>query len=708
MTPAPMGPQDLFVSLQGKDTWSGRLSEPNAEKTDGPLATPAGARNRIRAFKAVPDYRNFSWEFQGLSGPITIWLRGGRYALKEPLSFGPEDSAPVTYAAYPGEKPVLDGGERITGWRVTQHNGRTCWVADLPDVADGRWSFRQLFVDGERRPRPRLPREGVFYMEDVPGLKLPAAWGSSKQRAFVAAPGDFGAWRNISDVEVVALHWWIEERFPVVSYDAHTRRVELGRRGYAPLSDDTGKRYARYYVENMFEALDQPGQWYLDRPAGKLYYLPFAGESPETTEVYAPRLLQILRIEGDAEHNRFVEFLRFQGLVFQHTDWRHPDEEGAVASTGFGHPGEVHLRQGDAAAAQAACDVPGVVRLTGARHINIEDCAVRNAGWYGIEVGPGCQGVRIIGNELYDLGGGGIKLNGSNAEGPRWGRNGLHRLTDNHIHCGGRIFHSAVGVLVGHSFGNVIIHNHIHDLYYSGISVGWVWGFSENVTCDNRVEKNHIHHLGGGGLSDMGGIYTLGVQPGTVLRGNLIHDVTKSNYGGWCIYPDEGSSHILIEKNICYETNSQVFHQHYGRENVVRNNIFAFGEERVIALSRSDVHLSFTFERNIVVSRGKPMFAGGYGHRFEQRGYITDLNLFWDITGEVVLGQARGPDSKPLNLAEWQKMGFDRHSLVADPKFRDLEARDFTLLPDSPAWSIGFEPIDLSDVGPRPRKSVHP
>ena len=92
---------------------------------------------------------------------------------------------------------------------------------------------------------------------------------------------------------------------------------------------------------------------------------------------------------------------------------------------------------------------------------------------------------------------------------------------------------SAVGILSMHSFGNTLSHNHIYDLYYTGISCGWVWGYADSVSKNNRIEKNHIHDLGHGLLSDMGGIYTLGVQPGTVLRGNLIHDVEKANYGGW-------------------------------------------------------------------------------------------------------------------------------------------------------------------------------
>jgi hypothetical protein len=189
-----------------------------------------------------------------------------------------------------------------------------------------------------------------------------------------------------------------------------------------------------------------------------------------------------------------------------------------------------------------------------------------------------------------------------------------------------------------------------------------------------------------------------------VLRGNLIHDVEKLNYGAWCIYPDEGSSHILIENNVCYRTNGEIFHQHYGRENLVRNNIFAFGFDSVAAHGRADrMHQAFTFERNIFITAGKPIFKGGYNARIEMRNHRSDLNLFWDTEG----GQPSFVDSNgEIDYADWQAHGHDRHSLVADPQCAAPADGDFALAPDSPAISgLGFEPIDLSTVGPRPSEA---
>jgi hypothetical protein len=697
------GEHDLYVAPDGSDRWSGMLAEPNAAKTDGPLATIQEAQKRLRRHKKPVGEANRLSTASSISASTTVWIRRGRYPIAQPLVFGPEDSAPVTYAAYPGETPILHGGERISNWRSGEINGCKAWIADLPEVATGQWYFRQLFVNGRVARRPRLPRQGLYRMQEVPGMPLPAGWGSGGYTQFVCAPGDVRSFENLTDVEVVYVHFWIEERSPIASFDVRSHTVTMERPSQAPLVGSHGHQLADYYLGNVKEALSEPGEWYLDRSDGRLVYLPLPGEDPETTEVYAPRAMQLLQIVGEPDTNRFVEHVRFQGLAFECTDWRHPDEvaKGKITSCSAERFSRGHC----AAAPQAAVDIPGVVYLEGARYCGLEHCTIRNVGWYGIEVADGCLGVQIIGCELTNLGAGGIKINGADAQGPDTHRTGYCRVTDNHIHNAGLVFHSGVGILVMHSFSNLIAHNHIHDLFYTGIFCGWVWGYGESISRDNVIEKNHIHGLGKELLSDMGGIYTLGVQPGTVLRGNLIHDINKAHYGAWCIYPDEGSSHLVIENNICYNTNSQVFHQHYGRENIVRNNIFAFGSEALLAYSRiTEGSLGFSMLRNIIITDQAPVFTGGYNCRLSDRSHISDLNVLYDISGRPL---SFGHGDQSYTLGEWQVLGHDRHSVIADPKCKDPRHGDFTLAEDSPALALGFQPIDTSDVGPRPRDKRH-
>lgn len=684
-----------YLSPDGDDEWSGTLPAPNAERTDGPFASFDKVKAALRHLKA-----------HGCLAPqTTVCLRGGRYELDAPLTFEPADSMPVTFRAYEGETPILDGGTRITGWQTTEVNGRTAWVADLPEVAKGEWFFRSLFVDGERRGRPCLPKEGRVRIEDVEGMPLPNNWRAEHYDRFRLPKGTMRAFRNLSDVEILAFHFWIDERFPIAAFDPETETITTARPSRAPLVEAHGSELAPCYIENVFEALTDPGEWYLDRTEGTLYYLPRPGEDPETTEVRAPRLLQLLRITGAPAEERFVEFLRFEGIRFETTDWVQPGPEVEDRLAPAFRPGRAQHRRYRGALAsscQGAADVPGALYLEGARACAIEDCTVAHAGWYGVQLADGCVGNRIVGNELFDLGAGGVHLDGAAANELPSLSNRSNRVTDNHIHHGGEVFHSGIGILSMHSADNDLSHNHIHDFYYSGISIGWNWGYEPQAARDVRVEKNHIHHLGKGVLSDMGGIYTLGVQPGTVLRGNVIHDIEKLNYGAWCIYPDEGSSHILIEKNLCYRTNAEAFHQHYGRENIVRNNIFAFGGERLLAHGRVDPeHNAFSMERNILVTNGVPIFGGGYAHSLQQRNHRSDLNIIWDVSGEPPRFCGGKRESTIVDFEGWQALGMDIHSSVADPGFRDAANDDFALAEDSPAWAMGFEPLELDDVGPR-------
>ena len=193
------------------------------------------------------------------------------------------------------------------------------------------------------------------------------------------------------------------------------------------LVDEAGDAFPRYWVENVFEAL-APGEWYLDRPSGRLHYAPRPRERPETTLVEVPVLTSLLRIEGEPEKDRFVEGLRFEGIAFEHAAV--PVAEPAV---------------------QAAWTTPGTLVLRGARHVSIEDGRLGGLGGYAVEIGEGCRDVRVVGNEIVDVGAGGVKVNGADAAGDPRLRTTAVAITDNHIHAIGRVFPSAIGVLVRHA-----------------------------------------------------------------------------------------------------------------------------------------------------------------------------------------------------------------------------------------------------------------
>lgn len=667
-------PTDLYVAPNGREKWSGSLPAPNAEGSDGPFDSIQRAQKALRENKTP--------------GPVTVWLRGGRYAVVEPLEFTHEDSTPVTFAAYGDEEVVIDGGRRIAGWRQARVAGISMWKAAVPDVAAGKWYFRQLFVNGQRRSRPTLPKQGAFVMERVPNTTLDGFMSGEPSDCFYSARGDFKSWRNMEDIDVVAFHYWNEERMPVVSFDPKTRLVRCARKSVWPLKDDAAPQYARYRVENVPEALSEPGEWYLDRRKGEVYYIPMPGEKIGEVDIFAPHVPRLVVIRGDGETGQPARNICFRGIHFRNTSWYQPGNRAGYE--------------------QAALNVPGVISLENARHCSVEKCTISNIGFYGIELGNGCSGIRVQGNRIDDMGAGGVKCVGVDADGPVAARTHGNIIADNEISNGGKVFASAVGVLIVHSFSNDIVHNHIHHLEYSGVSCGWVWGYGPNATRDNLIAKNHIHHLGSGLLNDMGGIYTLGEQPGTVLRGNLIHDIRMHNYGGWAIYADEGSSYLLIEGNVCYNTDSELFQLHYGRENIIRNNIFAFSKLGHVSLTIVQAENAFTFTNNIVIANGKPIFLARNRERLDRKGFRSDVNLFWDVSGREVHSANQHRDernrmvtSKRYSLGEMKALGYDMHSVVTDPGCRAAKKRDFRLKKGGPASQVGFVEPDLADVGPR-------
>lgn len=707
---------ELHVSPQGDDRWSGRRATPNADRTDGPLATLAGARDLIRGLRE-PGRKEFNVARQVamLDGPVTVWVHDGVYPVDAPLHFGPEDAAPVTYRAAKGAKPVLDGGLRLTEWVSTTINGVTAWTLDLERA--GAWPLpdrRQLFVNGRRATRARLPKVGFHKIENpLLGPEGPG-WGKPGGKSFIARPGDFRSWSNVADTDVVAFHYWVDERLPVTGFDPETRTVSCGATPRAPLTLAWNRGDCPYFVENVVEGLTQPGDWAFDSHARRLWYVPRRGEMLETSEIVMPRAVQLLQVVGDAGKGTPVTWLRFVGLTFRYCASVIPGEPEERPGV-LGMQRDARLgKQGEwlASGPQGAIDQAGALYFRGAVGCAVEDCVVEHVGGYAIQLDDGCREFRLCGNTLRDMGAGGIVASGSDAAGARTDRVRLLRIADNHIHHGGEITHSGIGILVRHASECVVIHNHVHDFYYTAISIGWLWGYKESVARDHVIAFNHLHDLGKGWLSDMGGIYTLGPQPGTVIRNNLIHDISSTAYGGWAIYPDEGTSNVVIEDNVAYRTDCSVFHQHYGRENTVRNNIFAFGGEGIVAISKREPHRSATFTGNIFLSDRGFIYCGGYAYKPGDPDVLaSDLNVVWDTqVGKPLAGGSRNStetavDTKKGGLAwkDWVALGYDRHSVVADPLFVDAANGDFRLRPESPALKLGFRPIDISHVGPRPR-----
>ena len=404
-----------------------------------------------------------------------------------------------------------------------------------------------------------MPNEGRFFYTagKAPPITDPKTGKRtpSSQLAFRFQRGDIPRLSNRDDAVVVVYQSWEVGHQRIASLD-HAGRF-LSFKSPLPWAFDYWGGGVRYFVENVPEALDAPGEWYLDRKTGALSYIPFPGEDSDEGHGDGPRRQAIARPRRQAGG----------GTVHISRAVREP----AAALYGLGR------------SAAGTCGragglrYPGAIEATGARHCTVEGCEIAHLGTYGVWLRFGCQENRIAHNDIHDLGAGGVRLGemGDPATAPETAQRNV--VDNNFIHDGGKIDPGAVGVWIGRTSYNRVSHNEVCDLYYTGISVGWSWGYSPPSAHHNIVEFNHIHDIGRGVLGDMGGIYCLGDSPGTAIRNNLVHDVYDHHTGSLAIYTDEGSSGILIENDIGYGTTYANFHQHYGRENVVRNNIWALG-----------------------------------------------------------------------------------------------------------------------------------
>lgn len=666
----------FYVSPEGSDAFSGLMARNNARRTDGPVATLDRARELIRTLRKANGGK--------LSHPVDVMLRGGTYWLAGPFVLAPEDSGtaecPITYSAYQNEIPVLSAGRPVRHWGKATLNGHDVWAANIPQLKGAEDVFGEMWVNGHRRHMARSPNSGYFQAGDVPGLTKDAKLQDG-QNAFHFNEGELKNWPDAADAEVVLMSLWAESHLPIESIDEKERLVHFTKATVHKMAAGD-----RYFIQGAAELLDEPGEWYFDRKTATLYYFPMPGEAMLGSEIVIPWHEQIVRLTGSPEKGEFVEHLAFRGISFAHSEWEVPRGKPRLEGmkpAGFN---------------QAEWGVPGAVWGEGVRDCMFDQCTVSHCGNYGIELGRGCQHNKITYCTLTDLGAGGIKLGETRIRNDDAEQTKMNEISDCTIADCGITLPSAIGVWLGQTSQNLISHNEIHGLWYTGISIGWTWGYGNSLARDNIVEFNHVHHIGSPAdgvepvLSDMGAIYTLGKQPGTIIRNNHFHDIAGLRYGGWGIYFDEGSTGILAENNLVYRTTHGGFHQHYGENNIVRNNIFALGRDAQIRRTRVEDHLSFTFEKNLVYWKQGTLLDGNWS----KLNVAFDNNTYWHVGGE---------DFKFAKMTwdEWHKAGMDEHGQIRDPGFVDPDQADFHLKSGAERDLAGFVPFDVSTAGPRPR-----
>lgn len=645
----------FYLSPRGNDEASGSRRHP--------LATLEGALRKARA-----------WRVQGKEGEkVILHLSEGVFPLSHTVQMGIEDNGLVVEGeGY--DKTVLTGGVEIQGFREAE-NG--LWALDMQSLMPCGGDIPQFFVNGQRAICARTPNELHFFptgkadeiLVDSVSDRSPGRTGMAATRVQIpdeAVEALRKAKDNSLQLRIGLLHAWDITRRSVQSFSPEGKAVFFS--GTRMPTWNRIDREAQFFLENDLSFLDTPGEYFFDIRQNVLYYMPREGEKLSSARAFVPSLNRLLVLQGTAQQR--VSDIVFRQLSLSHTrydiTWRGDNPT------------------------QAAAQVNAAVALRYAENVSFIDCEIAHTGGWGLDFGTGSRECAATHCYVHDLGAGGIRIGDMTI--PKDEERDLsraHRVENCILRDGGHIFPTGVGVILFQTSDNKVLHNDISDFFYTGVSVGWVWGYSHSPSVRNIINYNHIHHIGWGVLSDMGGVYTLGISPGTEVCHNHIHDIHSLGYGGWGLYTDEGSTGIRMENNLVYRCKSSGFHQHYGENNLIQNNLFINNVKAQLEATRPEPdHLPFTFAHNIILYEQGSM----YGIRWNEVNFQSDENLYWNTKGSVTWNG--------LSLQEWQeKTGKDLHSLVEDPRIADVEGGDFTLRNTAALEKIHFVPFDWKEAG---------
>ena len=548
----------VFVSPLGSDSNPGTLLRP--------IRTIAHAQQLVRGLDP------------NMSADVTIELMSGTYRLTAPLTLDARDSGTnghdVVWTAAPGAHPVLSGGEQIGGWQLADPS-KNIWSAPAP----AGLQTRQLYVDGVRAQRAAGP---------LPTKLTASATG------YTAASDVMSGWADPGDIEFGytggdgfwSLHTggqgaWTEPRCPIASItgttitmaqpcwdnsnkrvlrtDGSGRTVEL----VGPESLGNGKVPA--FVENAYPLLDQPGEWYLARSAGTVYYIPRDGENLRHADVEAPVLEKL--VDGDGVHD-----IVFSGIQFSYATWLMPSTpEGfseiqagytITGANGFATQGLCQFVDGGTCPYGDWTKEPGNISMRYDQHVQFVDDAFVHLGAAGLDLGDGSQDATVRGNVFTDISGNGLEIGGVDLPLPTTPADHTSgvQVLDNHLYSLPVEYHGGVAIDVGYAEHTLIAHNQIDHTAYTGISLGWGgWpdkikvaatpNYSNNNTVSQNLITDTMQVLGDGG-----GIYTQGITGTSLADGeHLTGNVILRAYGhGHAIYSDNGSTFMTITGNVLF------------------------------------------------------------------------------------------------------------------------------------------------------------
>ena len=664
---------EFHVSPLGDDTNPGTVSRP--------FATIQRAQLAVRDLRAT--------QF-GSQQEVDVVLHAGTYWQTNTLTFTDADSgsqgAPVVYRNAPGEEVSISGGRRISGpW--TQSPGKPYWQIAIPDVQSGNWSFNSLTVNGQSAVCARYPNEGEKELRSFGPEQ-----GGDPRQSLVYQVGDFDpTWTNLQDIDIVLMGFWTGSMHSVTGVDP-VRRV-LRFQSSAVRTVDAYERLPRYYLRNVFEKLDAPGEWYLNKTTGILYYYPRPGEDLSSAEVIAPVVKSpLVALSGNLAADLPVQYVQFMGIHFRDADTDLARYNG-------------QYRQGH-------MFLDGSISATAFRQGLFAGCTFEHLGDYALNLADGCRDVTVQGCHFWDLGAGAMLIGvtdlgtlqtraGSSSLAPGQAeplRLVTNIVVDNNIvHRVGTIWNGCYGIVNRFASGTKITHNEVFDTHWDAIGLDARWDNSTNTTVysgGNEVAYNYLHDLGLRTQTDAGAIYQFGPLD-THIHHNLIHDtfayLYNTAFSG--IYLDQTSCGALVERNIVYNLDGLAFTQNFGSNNVIANNIGAFARDGIFSMANtSNNYVQLT--QNIYVTTNNIAKSGSY-----PLGDTTPLvasNFYQTLQTNTPLLY------NGTTLTNWQKQGWDIGSVEGNAGFADPLNYDFSLTQTSEAVTkIGFVPFgeEMASVG---------
>lgn len=703
---------EIHISLNGDDNNTGTESDP--------LQSLHAAQSVVQhILKGKP------------GSAVNVIIHSGTYYLEQPLIFGKKDSgteqAPVVWQGENGKFPVISGGRRLDCSWEPYENG--IWKCSLPEYRGSREAFTQLYVNGRRQIRARYPN-GDSRNPDIGAYAKAAGADHPPYKEIYVDPENFepNEWKHPEDavLHIFRSTYWGNLQYRLKDFDRERNALILGVGGWQ-ISSALSER-SRFFVENVFEELDAPGEWFLDTREGVLYYMPDEDVDLSTAVIEVSVLKHAIEIIGTVSNP--VSNVEFEGLRFAHTE------------TTYLEPYSVPSR-GDWSIYRGGC-----VLMEGASNCQISNCHFEGLGGNAVFINGYAEAISVTGSKFEDIGESAVCLVGES----HLNRNGTYKckmcdsehswswdepskeypsrcyIHNNLIHDIGVFGKQTAGVFISLSEEITVSHNHIFDVPRAGICI------NDGLHGGHIIEYNDVHDTvretgdhgpfnswgrepywcrdqGHGQESHPAGDVLKYARKTTVIKHNRFRDTS-----GWGIDLDDGSSNYHVYGNLCIGISVKLREGDY---RLVENNIFIHGANPP-AFHRGYEENHDRFVRNIIVTSSEhdtPEVDADYS-KGKSEGNIYDIiapplrglwflecdyNLFISNIGRFRMAvhytRKRPSRTEVLDIAQWRAMGFDQNSLLADPMFRDAEHGDYRLKPESPAFNLGFKELPLDRFG---------